>query len=100
MRNQQVALEKNVLGKEVLCLFRAVCFLIVCVCSYCIVLSSILLVQLALKEAEQHTAIALALSNKNAAEAKSLADHNVIRSYMHAGVIFVRCFVSWLELHA
>ena len=42
-----------------------------------IVLSSILLVQLALKEAEQHTAIALALSNKNAVEAKSLADHNV-----------------------
>ena len=50
--------------------------MIVCVCVH-IVLSSILSAQLALQKAEQHTAIALALSNKNAVEAKNLADHNV-----------------------
>ena len=49
-----------------------------------IVLSSILLVQLALKEAEQHTAIALALSNKNAVEAKNLSDQNAADELYHS----------------
>ena len=75
MPNEQVALLKNVLEKEVLCLSR-VCFLIASVCSYC-ALISILLVQLALNKAAAATAVALELSNKNAEEAKNLSDRNV-----------------------
>ncbi len=70
-----MALEHNVLGKEVL-IYLDVSASETSVCVR-IVLSSIFSLQLALKEAEQHTAIALALSNKNAVEAKNLADHNV-----------------------
>ena len=53
-----------------------------------IVFIPILSVQLALKEAEQqYTALALAVSNKNVVEAKSLANQYVEVVHVYTGVI-------------